>query len=69
MKKALPWIGATIVLTTALHLITVAVYPYYEMMSLARSRKHTINTVYHAPRVTTQSREVVRPSPDLLYSA
>ena len=69
MRRAFVWTGATVLLAAAFHLLTVAVYPYYVMIELKGSRKAAINSVFHAPRVTARSREVVRPSPDLLYSA
>ena len=69
MKRALVWTGASVLITVLFHLLTVAVYPYYVMMRLKRSNRAAINSVFHAPRVTARSRDVVRPSPDLLYSA
>ena len=69
MKRAVFRIGATVLLGAIFHLFTVAVYPYYVMIKLRGSRKAAVNAVVHAPRVTARSRDVVRPSPDLLYSA
>jgi uncharacterized membrane protein len=39
------------------------------IMRVAVSRMGAVNAIHHQPRVTAASRWVVRPSPDLLYSA
>jgi len=68
MKRILPWIFVTVVLALAFHVLTVKVYPYYVMLKLKRSGEGMMNRIVHAPRVSAQSRTVVKPSPDLLYS-
>ncbi len=68
MKRALPWIAATLLLSAAFHLLTIYACPYYEMFELGRRGKGSVNTIHHGSRVTASSRQVVRPSPDLVYS-
>ena len=69
MKRLLPWFLVTVLLAVTFHILTVKAYPYYVMFKLKMSRKGKMNTIVHAPRVSAHSRRVVRPSPDLLYSA
>ncbi len=69
MKNWMKWTILTIVLAVVIHLIMVAGMPYFVMLRLWSRSKGVINTVYHAPPTTSESRRVVRPSPDLLYSA
>jgi uncharacterized membrane protein len=67
--KRLAWVMAAVLLSAAFHVLTVKAYPYYIMLKLARHAHGALNTIRHDPRVSAQSRNVVRPSPDLLYSA
>ena len=67
--KRLTWVLAAVLLSAAFHVLTVKTYPYYVMLKLARHAQGALNTIRHDPRVSAQSRNVVRPSPDLLYSA
>jgi uncharacterized membrane protein len=69
MKGRITWILLTIVMAALFHVLTVKAYPYYIMFKLSKSRQGVINTIHHAPPTTAESRAVVRPSPDLLYSA
>ena len=72
MKNWVKWILVTFLLTVAIHVVTVMAIPYGVMLALKlKSDKadRKVNTLFHAPRVTAESRRVVRPSPDLLYSA
>lgn len=64
MKRTLSWIIVTLILAVMFHLATIYAYPYYVMGS--RGAK---NTIVHAPPVSALTRHVVRPCPDLLYSA
>lgn len=72
MKSSIKWIAATIVLAVLFHLVTVMVYPTF-IMRVVMNRMETMyggaNRLLHAPPTTAESRRVVRPSPDLLYSA
>ncbi len=69
MKARLAWILVTVMLAALFHVLTVNAYPYYVMYRLAQKRQGTVNTITHRPPTTAESRAVVRPSPDLLYSA
>ncbi len=68
MKK-LKWILALIFFTLLFHLLTIKIYPYYEMLKLKMSRASKMNDIFHEQRITDRSRKVVRPSPNLIYSA
>ncbi len=68
MKRALPWIFKTLLLAVMFHIITINAYPYYVMLKLKKSREGAMNAIVHAPVISAESREVVRPSSDLLYS-
>jgi uncharacterized membrane protein len=65
-----PWALATLATALLLHLATVAVLPHAIMARTlsAMSRHGGFNTMNFGPRPSAQSRGVVRPSPDLLYS-
>jgi len=67
------WLYIVITLTVAfaVHVASVAFLPQLVMMrALSKMASlHDYNTMTHQPRVTSASRAVVRPSPDLLYSA
>jgi uncharacterized membrane protein len=62
------WIVATFVVAFTVHVLSVWMLPR-AVMHIALSRMSVVNTIRHQPRVTDKSRGVVRPSPDLLYSA
>jgi len=72
MKGWLRWIGLTLALAVVFHFLTVFFMPRV-IMALAMKRLSNrsaagINRLIHAPRVSVDSRQVVKPSPDLLYS-
>jgi uncharacterized membrane protein len=72
MKRWLRWIFLTVALAVVFHFLTVTLLPR-AIMALAFKRilnrsGAEINTLVHSPRVTADSRQVVKPSPDLLYS-
>jgi len=72
MKKIIPWIIATLVVSVIVHVVTIAAIPTAIMGVVGyKSRKAgiTANTIVHAPMVTEKARRVVRPSPDLIYSS
>jgi uncharacterized membrane protein len=71
MKRWLFRILATLVLAAVFHVLTVMAFPTAMMVALSWKSKdlgRSSNVLYHQPRVTADSRAVVRPSPDLLYS-
>jgi uncharacterized membrane protein len=64
------WIGAAIVLTLIVHILTVLLVPP-SVMTLAMMRMADAdadNRVLHTPPPDASARTVVRPSPDLAYS-
>ena len=72
MKTWLRWIVLTLALAVIFHFLTVTLFPRV-IMALATQRIQNrsgseVNTLLHSPRVTVDSRHVVKPSPDLLYS-
>lgn len=72
MKRWLYRILATLALAALFHVLTVMAFPRAVMVALAWKAKDqnlSTNVFYHQPRVTAESRTVIRPSPDLLYSA
>lgn len=71
MKKWLLMILATLALAAIFHVLTVMAFPKAIMVALdwkSKDMGRRSNVLYHQPRVTADSRVVVRPSPDLLYS-
>ena len=72
MNRSLAVLITTVLTAVIFHFATVFVAPYVVMNAAMKrlSRDGTaINTWLHAPRVSERSRTVVRPSPDLAYSA
>jgi uncharacterized membrane protein len=72
MKRWLYRILATLALAALFHVLTVMAFPRAVMVALAwkaKDRNLSTNVFYHQPRVMAESRTVIRPSPDLLYSA
>ncbi|MBW2256836.1 MAG: DUF1254 domain-containing protein [Deltaproteobacteria bacterium] len=69
MKGALPYLAAALVASVLVHLCTVMAVPYAVMLLLKVDTEAEPNRVHHGPLVTAETRDVVRPSPDLLYSA
>jgi len=72
MKTWFRWVILTVALAIIFHFLTVILFPRV-IMALAFQRilnrsDSEINTLVHSPRVTVNSRHVVKPSPDLLYS-
>lgn len=70
MTGLLRWAVFVLILATLIHLAAVYFLPslivreaYSRIVSMAGA-----NTIAHGPRVDETSRQVVRPSPDLLYS-
>jgi uncharacterized membrane protein len=72
MKRWSYRILATLALAAVFHVLTVMALPRAMMVAFSWKGKdlgQRSNVLYHGPRVTADSRTVVRPSPDLLYSA
>lgn len=71
MRRVLPWLLAALLGAVVVHVLTIRLLPWalmrYAMGIMAYERGR--NVAVHAPRVDETSRAVVRPSPDLLYSA
>lgn len=69
------WIGpvlAAVVIGCAVHVATIVVIPQAIMRVVLRGAAANaggVNHFLHSPRTTPQSQTVVRPSPDLAYSA
>jgi uncharacterized membrane protein len=65
-----PWFAATLVVALAVHLASVVLLPHVVMSrALDRlTRRADFNTISHGTRPNSDSRAIVRPSPDLLYS-
>lgn len=61
------WVGAALAIAVIVHIGSVSVLPQI-IMSQALARMGHANAIHHGARVTADSRGVVRPSPDLLYS-
>jgi len=69
VKGVLPYIAATLVASVLVHLGTVVTVPYAVMLLTKVTTGAEPNRIVHGSLVTAESRDVVRPSPDLLYSA
>ncbi|WP_020651008.1 DUF1254 domain-containing protein [Solimonas variicoloris] len=71
MKRLIKYAVLAFVVAVVTHLATVLAAPYVLMdVAMARvSKADGINHWTHPPRTTETSRKVVRPSPDLAYSA
>lgn len=72
MKSWIKWIVTTIVLAVIVHLIVVKIQPNIIMGAVTKKLEKVYkgtNRLIYAPPTTDKSRNVVRPSPDLLYSA
>jgi uncharacterized membrane protein len=72
MKTWAKWGGLTVLLAGIFHLATVWLFPLGIMTLVSRKVEREsglgLNQWVHAPPTTAASREVVMPSPDLLYS-
>jgi len=67
-REWIGWVVATLVVAVAVHIASVWYLPH-AVMHIAMSRMGAANTIHHQNRPDEHSRGVVRPSPDLLYSA
>lgn len=69
MRSRVKWIVATLILAGVFHLLSVMSVPYAIMIGLSLKSRQPPNSIFHSEPVTAASRSIVRPSPDLLYSA
>lgn len=67
MRKAALCMAALLAVAAVVHYFTLVGTPGF-IMNRVMMRMGEVNTIHHGVRVTAQSRGVVRPSPDLLYS-
>jgi uncharacterized membrane protein len=69
MMRRWPWAVVTLLLAGVVHYLSVLAVPY-GVMRIARARIAVagVNAIVHGDRVTANSRIIVAPSPDLLYS-
>lgn len=63
------WLAIALVLAVVIHIAFVRAFPRIVMLIVGRVFKGPVNEMIHMPPTTANSRAVVRPSPDLLYSA
>jgi len=70
MISLLRWALVTLILAALIHVGVIWGFPRLVMQVLHNGvvEQAGVNTALHAPKVTAESRSVVRPSPDLLYS-
>lgn len=71
MRRALPWVAAALLGAALVHVLTIRLLPWAIMRVTmgTMAREGGPNHAVHPPRVDATARAVVRPSPDLLYSA
>ncbi|MCF8470769.1 MAG: DUF1254 domain-containing protein [Parvibaculum sp.] len=72
MKTLSLWIAATLALAAAFHIVTIFGLPYAIMdraMAGIASSAGGVNVPVYPERASAASRGIVRPSPDLLYTA
>jgi uncharacterized membrane protein len=69
MRRWAPWIVAVLGLSAVIHVVTVMAVPYVIVFVVGLRGNTEPNHVHHGPLITSETRDVVRPSPDLLYSA
>jgi len=72
MKTWPMWIAGTVVLAAVFHILTVFALPYGIMnraMGVLSAQAGGINKPFHPVQATAAARGIVRPSPDLLYTA
>jgi uncharacterized membrane protein len=64
------WMLATLIVAGIVHVASVMATPHIVMhLTMAAMERRGVNTMLFAKRPTADSRGVVRPSPDLLYSS
>lgn len=70
MRQILVWSAAVLSLAVIIHIVGIFAVPNVIMGTLISRAGDTngVNTIFHVPRADASSRQVVRPSPDLVYS-
>jgi uncharacterized membrane protein len=70
IARSWKWIAATLLMAAVVHGATVLLLPRLIMLRTIAgiSKQASVNTILHAPRPSSRSRGIVRPSPDMLYS-
>ncbi len=70
LRRNWGWIAATLVVAAIVHVASVMATPHIIMHVTMRAiGRGGVNTMMFGKRPTSDSRGVVRPSPDLLYSS
>jgi uncharacterized membrane protein len=67
-REWIGWIVATLAVAVIVHIASVWFLPQ-AIMHVALGKMGAVNAIHHQARVDEHARGVVRPSPDLLYSA
>jgi uncharacterized membrane protein len=69
-KRSATWLACALLVAVPAHFLFVLLYPYAIVYLLEAHIKGKVgvNHLFHSPRPTSDSHEVVRPSPDLFYS-
>ena len=67
-ERTMMWIAATLAVAVLVHVVTIYALPR-RIMARTLRRMGPPNTIHFAKRPDETSRGVVRPSPDILYSA
>lgn len=70
MRKTLVWSAAVLSLAVIIHIIAIFAVPNVIMGTLISraGEANGVNTIFHGKRADATSRQIVRPSPDLIYS-
>lgn len=70
MRQTLVWSAAVLSLAVIIHIIAIFAVPNVIMGTLISraGEANGINTIFHGKRADASSRQIVRPSPDLIYS-
>ncbi len=67
-SKLVVFAAGLLIATAATHVIVVQFMPEMLLSFVINKLPGEVNQDFHSPRITDESRRVVRPSPDLLYS-
>ena len=69
MMRWIRWAAFTLILAGIIHWVAVSEAPSIIMWrAMGRLAQGRVNSISHGERATDQSRTIVKPSPDLLYS-
>ena len=67
-SKLIVFAASLLVAALATHALVVLFMPEMLLSFVVRKLPGEVNRAFHSPRITNESRRIVRPSPDLLYS-